>query len=357
MFTDRTFQTISLNNRSKTAIDLYAGCGAVSEGLKQGGFVVVSAVDNDPIACRTYRANHPEVRLYESSIEKVEPKTLLDDLEGRALDLLVVCAPCQPFSSQNRSKDKDPRARLIFESIRFAAVLNPKVIFFENVPGLATPRFRHILDRLRKELRKVGYTLGKPHTIDAADYQVPQRRVRCVMFASHAVKRFPSIPAPLSPAGNRVTVREAIGNFPRLKSGEADPNDPMHFARRHSSLALRRLSYIPKNGGDRFSLPDNLVLPCHRHHRGHPDVYGRMRWEDISPTLTTGCTDITRGRFGHPEDDRAITLREAATLQTFPRTYQFIGNSSRIATQIGNAVPVKLVEALCLEISKHLEKT
>lgn len=351
----RTDPSTSSNSRPRTAIDLYAGCGAVSEGLKRGGFVVVSAVDNDPIACRTYRANHPEIRLYESSIEKVEPTSLLEDLAGRELDLLVVCAPCQPFSSQNRNKGKDPRAGLIFESVRFAAALRPEVVFFENVPGLTTPRFRRILDRLRKELRKVGYTLGKPHRIDAADYRVPQRRVRCVMFASRAEEKLPLIPEPLSAHGNRVTVREAIGNIRRLKSGEADPSDHMHFARKHSNLALKRLSHIPRNGGDRFSLPDDLILLCHRNHRGHPDVYGRMCWEDVAPTLTTGCTDITRGRFAHPEDDRAITLREAATLQTFPGTYQFIGNSSQIATQIGNAVPVRLVEALCSEISKRLE--
>src|SRR5690606_32246013 len=116
----------------------------------------------------------------------------------------------------------------------------------------------------------------------------------------------------------RITVRDAIGNLIRLKSGQRDPNDVLHVARNHRDIALKRLKYIPKNGGSRSSLPDELQLECHREHNGHKDVYGRMGWDSVAPTLTTGCTNITRGRFAHPDDDRSITVREAARLQTFP---------------------------------------
>jgi DNA (cytosine-5)-methyltransferase 1 len=156
----------------------------------------------------------------------------------------------------------------------------------------------------------------------------------------------PALPEPKTPKGQRITVEQAIGKLCPLKSGEKDPNDPLHYASKHLPLALERLKHIPKNGGSRFSLPAELELNCHKNHDGHGDVYGRMCWQDVAPTLTTGCTDVTRGRFAHPRDDRAITLREAAILQSFPRNYKFRGNKSQITAQIGNAVPVELVKAL-----------
>ena len=146
--------------------------------------------------------------------------------------------------------------------------------------------------------------------------------------------------------GIQSTVRNAIGDLKSLRSGEADPDDALHFARNHRLVTLERLKYIPRDGGSRDSLPYELQLECHKRHKGHPDVYGRMAWDAVAPTLTTGCTDLTRGRFGHPRDDRAVTLREAARLQTFPDNYRFIGNSKEIASQIGNAVPVEFIKHL-----------
>ena len=151
------------------------------------------------------------------------------------------------------------------------------------------------------------------------------------------------------------TVRDVIGTLKELKSGERDPDDALHRARTHQSIALRRLAHIPKDGGSRFSLPAELELACHHGHDGHPDVYGRMKWDDVAPTLTTGCTDVTRGRFAHPEHDRAITLREAALLQTFAVSYRFKGNASEIATQIGNAVPVSLISNLAPALHSLLQ--
>jgi len=333
-------------NKNITAIDLFCGCGGVTEGLKRQGFKVVAAVDYDPVACRTYRANHREVKLIEKDIRAVDPPMLLNDLlNGRFLDLLVVCAPCQPFSNQNRKKGNDDRVELVLETIRFAAVLQPKIIMFENVPGLTSPRFSAILKELKRGLNEEGYMAGAPITVDVADYCVPQRRLRCIMFAARNHPP-PEFPKPVTPPGRRITVRDVIDNLRRLQSAQADPEDKLHFARDHRSIALKRMSYIPKNGGGRFSLPDYLVLDCHKEHKGYPDVYGRMSWNDVAPTLTTGCTDITRGRFIHPEDDRAITLREASRLQSFPDSYHFEGSAKDIAIQIGNAVPVKFIEVI-----------
>jgi len=329
-----------------TAIDLFSGCGAVTEALKRRHFRVVGAVDNDPIACRTYRKNHPAVHLYEKDIRRVSPAAIRTELlEGRDLDLLVVCAPCQPFSSQGRRDRTDRRARLIFSAVRFASVLRPKVILFENVPGLASERFSKVLDELRRRLNKADYRMGDPETADAADYGVPQRRQRCILIATRDGEP-PRLPPPTTPSGKQKTVRSAIRDLPRLRSGQQDADDALHFSRAHDPITLSRLSHIPKDGGGRFSLPKKLVLECHKDYSGHPDVYGRMFWDRVAPTLTTGCTDVTRGRFAHPSQNRAITLREAARLQTFHDSYEFEGTFSDIATQIGNAVPVRLIEEI-----------
>lgn len=339
-----------LEKRSKlrkscfTAVDLYCGCGGITQGLKRSCFKVVAAVDNDPVACETYKANHPNVILYRDDIRMIDPLELQNRaLQDKDLDLLVVCAPCQPFSSQNRlRKSNDHRYYLILESIRFAKVLKPKIIFFENVPGLG--KHKQILFTLKDGLSGLGYSLTEPKLLDAADYAVPQRRLRCILIATLA-SHLPELPPAQTPEGRRKTVRHAIYSLPRLKSGEIDAHDPLHQARNHKPIALERLQHIPKNGGSRASLPPELVLKCHRNHDGHCDVYGRMHWDRVSPTLTTGCTDFSRGRFAHPEDDRAITLREAALLQSFPRNYKFVGNRGQIERQIGNAVPVNLARA------------
>ncbi len=338
-----------------TAVDLFCGCGAVTQGLKNRGFEIIAAVDNDPIACDTYRKNHPEVNLYEQDIAGIQPESIKKKLGKRELDLLVVCAPCQPFSNLNRKKKLDDRHSLILQSIRFADHLRPEVILFENVPGLASKKHSNIKDTLLEQLKEIGYKTDEPKQLDAADYGVPQRRIRWILLAVKG-DIIPSVPKAVTPEGKRISVRQAIGMLKSLKSGQKDSSDSLHHARSHSKINLERLKYIPKDGGSRFSLPERLVLKCHKNYSGHPDVYGRMSWDGIAPTLTTGCTDFTKGRFVHPESDRAITLREAALLQTFPMNYHFCGNSSNIANQIGNAVPVRLVEELASMLKKNLKR-
>lgn len=338
------------NNRNEAvlrAVDLFCGSGAVTEALRHNGFSVAAAVDNDAVACRTYRANHPNVRLVEDDIEQIEPHNHPAFAHLGTIDLLVVCAPCQPFSSQNRKRAAtDARAGLLLHSVKFARFLKPRCILFENVPGLASPGNKAVFEGLRDGLRDAGYVLSDPRRMDASALGVPQRRVRCVMVGTPdgvSAKSFKAAEV----ARTSMTVRNAIEDLPALGNGDADPDDALHTARVHSDLVLRRLKHIPHDGGSRSSLPAALELKCHKgRSTSFSDVYGRMRWDGVAPTLTTGCTDLTRGRFVHPSQDRAITLREAALLQTFPRSYRFEGNRTQIAKQIGNAVPVRMVEAL-----------
>lgn len=338
-----------------TVVDLFSGCGTVTAGLKKRHFRVVAAVDIDPVACQTYRRNHKTTYLIQEDIRNVDPETIRRKALGPLpLDMLVVCAPCQPFSNQNRYKNSgDSRKELILESVRFVKALRPRLIMFENVPGLAGESFAGILVKLVARLSALGYVCGKPTKINAADYGVPQRRHRCILFATCGQEP-PKLPAATTPQGSRSTVAEALKGLRQLATGQADESDSLHFSRNHNAIALQRLAHIPKNGGSRLSLPPHLVLDCHKGQKGYPDVYGRMRWTDIAPTLTTGCTDVTRGRFAHPEEDRAITLREAARLQTFPDHYSFAGNAGEIATQIGNAVPMKMIEIIAPVIRRAL---
>lgn len=346
---DRDFVT----KRRLTAIDLFSGSGAVTEGLKQQHFEVLAAVDFDPICCQTYRVNHREVSLFEGDIRELNPSTVRTDIsfEG-AIDLLVVCAPCQPFSTQNRKRGvSDPRADLVLQSVKFVKEFSPSLIFFENVPGIAS---NGPITQLRADLAGIGYCLGDPIVIDAAACGVPQRRERCIMVASRERGRIDRFYSTIK-KHPRKTVSDAIGYLMPLKSGERDPSDPLHFSRSHHSITLERLRFIPKDGGSRSSLPLHLQLKCHENRDGDfPDVYGRMKWNSVAPTLTTGCTDLTKGRFVHPRDDRAISLREAALLQSFPLSYTFCGNSGQIARQIGNAVPVDMIKALSVPFRQAL---
>lgn len=333
-----------------TAVDLFCGSGAVTAALRSQGYRVLVAVDNDPVACKTYKLNHYRTRVVCDDIICVDPETHPKFARIGKVDLLLVCAPCQPFSSQNRThKDvlaADMRSTLLLQSVKFAKALNPNVLVFENVSGLAAPHNSVLLQQLKAELAAEGYKLSEPRRIDAADLGVPQRRVRCVMIAARSEEALAQFEQ-AALARSRTTVRQAIGHLPPLESGEHSENDALHFARNHQNIVLERLSYIPKNGGSRSDLPKRLELTCHEGRTtSFSDVYGRMRWDDVAPTLTTGCTDVTRGRYAHPDQDRAITLREAALLQTFPANYRFHGNAAQVARQIGNAVPVRMLEAL-----------
>lgn len=322
-------------------------------GLKKAGFKVIGAVDFNRQACLTYRKNHPNVHLIERDIRYVSPDEF-DNYTSRRLDLLAICAPCQPFSNQNRKKRTDDiRIDLLSESLPFVAHFLPRIVFIENVPGLEA---NGVFSNFVAELKSLGYDVSMPIRVNAAELGVPQRRARVVVIATTDV--------PLSRAiqvrkKRPRTVRQTIGDLPPPPIGKpAATDDPLHFARKHSDLNIRRLLHIPVDGGGRESLPIALQLACHKGKKStsFSDTYGRMKWGDVSPTLTTGCTDITRGRFAHPEQHRAITLREAARLQSFPDSYQFLGNSGEIATQIGNAVPPRMMTTIASGLYKILSE-
>jgi DNA (cytosine-5)-methyltransferase 1 len=328
----------------KTAIDLYCGSGAVTAGMKLAGFQVVGAIDIDPIACATYRANHPEVNLIEEDIKTISPKRFSNVFSG-SLDLLAVCAPCQPFSNRNRHKSaKDQRAKLVLEALLFVEELEPRLVFFENVPGLGR---QPVFKELASKLISLGYHLAPLKKIDAADMGVPQRRQRMILLGAKDSKTLKQ--ASKIKFAKRQTVFDRIGNLPSPPVGVQNiKNDVLHYSRRHSAITMKRLQHISHDGGSRDELPEKLQLKCHQGLRKNsfPDSYGRLKWRDVSPTLTTGCTDLTKGRYAHPEEDRAITLREAARLQSFPDEYLFVGNASQIAAQIGNAVPPEMMHGI-----------
>jgi len=355
-----------MRDRAPTMIDLFSGCGGVTAGFKARGFKVLAAVESDPVIARTYRLNHPEVVLYEEDIRNVSPDEMMRrcELGYGHLTVLSVCAPCQPFSRQNRLRNADERASLVLESVRFVEILHPLFLFVENVPGLG--QNSDILGKLIGDLEILGYRMSNPTVVDAVNYGVPQFRKRFILLGTSLDigLRMPESTHASPEESVRLkkkewlTVRDAFVGIENLRSGEESKTDPLHKARKHKPLSLERLRHIPHNGGSRDGLPFELQLACHKNGKnvGYHDVYGRMDFNRPSNTLTTGCTNFTKGRFAHPTSDRAITPREAARLQTFPDSYQFYGSYEQISAQIGNAVPVKLAEVFAHYFFELLEQ-
>ena len=258
--------------------------------------------------------------------------------------LLAGCAPCPAFSKHRHGRGLKERSdgTLLLEFGRLVRALRPRAVLMENVPGVASVPGFSSLRRFLETLRDCGYEPGHG-VLNARDFGVPQYRRRYVLLA---VREAP-IPLPSPALSGECTVRDAIGHFPKLEAGEAHPLIPNHRAAGLSPLNLKRIRATPSDGGDRRDWPRRLALSCHqRPGVGFSDVYGRMWWDRAAPTLTCQCASLGSGRFGHPEQHRAISLREAAALQSFPDDYEFFGTANRVARWIGNAVPVSLAEAL-----------
>jgi DNA (cytosine-5)-methyltransferase 1 len=318
-----------------TAIDLFSGCGGLTQGLKQAGFKVLCAVEIDKKARETYQLNHPEIPLAGEDIRAVSDKNILKigKLVRGELDLLAGCPPCQGFSSiRRKNKPKavtDQRNDLIDEFARLTIALLPKLVMLENVPGLIEyKKFKSFV----RELKVAGYTVSY-QVLDVADYGVPQRRKRLILSANRLGEAV--IAAPIDSC---ISVRSAISHL--AKAGSS--GDALHDALSQRSLRVQALiAAIPKDGGSRSSLPKSMQLPCHQKTSGFGDVYGRMRWGDPSPTITGGCGSPSKGRFLHPQENRGITLREASILQGFPEQYKFDLRHGKdaISLMIGNALP------------------
>lgn len=335
-----------------TAIDLFSGCGGLTLGLKQAGFRVIGAVELDPFVADVYHQNHPRTYVWKSDIRVLSPKSMLGKLKLGAgdLDLLAGCPPCQGFSTlrtRNGAKqNRDHRNDLAREVIRFVREMRPKAVMLENVPGLAGRR--PFMD-LCGGLRRVGYKINWG-VKEASRFGVPQRRRRLILLAGLGFE------IPFAPETRKLmTVRDAIGWIPKAgKSG-----DPLHdLPENHSPRILKFIKDIPKDGGDRLSLPRWRQLACHKRCDGFKDIYGRMAWNDVSPTITGGCFNPSKGRFLHPEENRAITLREASLLQTFPPNYRFPEKASKqvAALMIGNAFPPRFIRPHAAQIIRCLKK-
>jgi site-specific DNA-cytosine methylase len=326
-----------------TAVDLFAGAGGTTQGLKEAGYRVLAAVENDPDAVTTYDANHPEVSLVDRDIRRVQAPALARRLGGGRLGVLTACPPCQGFSTLGTGDTDDPRNDLVMTVARFARHLRPWAIVVENVPGLSPDRrLRTLLETLERD-----YVVAK-YLVDAAEFGVPQHRRRVIVVAVDQALRvsFPERLTDLLPAAFDRTLRTAWSALAAAVD-LTEENDPAHRARTPSPIVLRRIKAAPRGGG-RADLPPELRLACHKR-LGRSDatsIYGRIDPDRPSPTMTTRCTTPSCGRFIHPYEDRGLTLREAALLQSFPLTYRFTGSHQSIERQIGNAVPVRLSAAL-----------
>ena len=332
-------------------IDLFCGVGGLTHGFYKEGFEVIAGIDSDE-SCKYAFEKNNKCRFINKPIEKVSSKELLKLYPKDAIKILIGCAPCQPFSTYNLKKKRDEKWGLLYEFSRLITEVNPEIVSMENVPQLVREQvFQEFVDKLKSDNYFVSYKV-----VNAADYGVPQTRKRIVLLASKLGK-IEIIPRTQK---KPKTVKQAIGTIEKIKDGEISTKDMLHRARKLSELNKKRIRATPL-GGSWLDWDESIILKCHKKKTGKSfgSVYGRMKWDAPSPTLTTQCIGFGNGRFGHPEQDRAISLREAAILQSFPKNYKFIDPQGRymmakLAKHIGNAVPVKLGQAIAKTVKAHI---
>jgi len=338
------------------AIDLFCGLGGLSYGLTAGGVRVLTGIDIDPECQFPYQSNN-EGSFLKRDVRELTSADLCEIWQGAKYTLLAGCAPCQPFSNysrKGRNGRNDAKWELVSHFGRLAAEAKPDFVTMENVPQLLEHGiFRDFLQKLD------GYFIWYK-VVQCAEYGVPQTRKRLVLIASRLGPI--NLDPPILTTSATATVRKAIFHLRPLAAGEADPADALHSAPSLSELNLKRIK-ASTSGGTWRDWNEDLIATCHRKSSGetYPSVYGRMEWDAPSPTITTQCFGYGNGRFGHPEQDRAISLREAAILQTFPSCYQFLpaGKKARFSVLgrlIGNAVPVKIGEVVATSLFRHLDE-
>lgn len=311
-------------------------------------------LDLEPEASATYRKNFPDAAFLERDICTVKPAEVERAIgEGVGPLLVSACAPCQPFSTFASQRKVDDRRSLLLRLLPILEVLKPDYVLVENVPGLKAPSPAGTFNRFAKALKTNGYDVSTA-VVDCRSYGVPQRRRRLVVLASRHGPL--AVPGPTHGDGDGLTpfstVRDWISHLPAIRSGETHPSVENHQASALTDLNLRRIRATPE-GGNRDDWPEELRLECHRNHSGHSDVYGRLRWDGQAPVLTTKCTSLSNGRFGHPSQDRPISVREAAALQTFPEDFIFTGGIKSATRQVGNAVPVLLSQVVGQAVVDH----
>lgn len=341
------------------AVDLFCGVGGLTYGIKKAGITVAAGIDIDSTCRYAYEENNDSVFI-NKGIEEIKKEEIESYYPEGCIKILMGCAPCQPFSTYSmryiKEGPKDEKWKLLYYFSGLVQEIHPDIISMENVPQLVK---KEVFNDFIKNLEKLEYHINWK-IVNCADYGVPQSRSRLVLLAS----KFGDINliAPLYNEGNYITVKEAIGNLPELKDGEVCRSDALHRASKLSELNKKRIrTSVP--GGTWKDWEQSLQLSCHKKStgQGYRAVYGRMEWEKPSPTITTQFYGYGNGRFGHPEQDRAISMREGAILQSFPADYRFVDDdcpqtNRQIGVHIGNAVPVKLGEAIGKSILDHLEK-
>ena len=338
-----------------SAIDLFCGVGGLTRGLEKAGIDVRLGVDIDSQCEFPYIANNRAEFLLQSvaDLNSAELKKMVADAPFK---LLAGCAPCQPFSTyQQKLGPTDGRWNLLSHFGQLACEMKPDLVTMENVPNLEKQSiFAEFVETLENSGFHVSYQV-----VNCADYGVPQQRNRLVLLASRLGPI--ELRAPTHSKKHK-TVREAIESLPPLDAGEACDADPLHQAAQLSDLNLKRIK-ASKPGGTWRDWNKALVAECHKRSTGktYPSVYGRMVWDEPAPTMTTQFFGFGNGRFGHPEQNRAISLREGAILQSFPKGYKFVEKKEpvyckTIGRLIGNAVPVKLGEAIGKSIVRHVEE-
>lgn len=343
-------------------VDFFCGCGGTSKGLENAGMEIALGLDNDSDAASTYRLNFPQAAFIEKDINSVTFAEVERHLKLKTKDSLVFCgcAPCQPFSKINTVKPtSDDRKHLLSRFGEFVEHFLPDYVLVENVPGLqifdvSKGPFKDFVELLER----LGYSGSRRRfeVVQCQFYGVPQCRRRLVLLATRHGDVAPWPVKTHGPGGTICdalpTVWEMIGHLPPIRAGEKSEVISDHQAMELSPLNLRRIQATPPEKG-RETWPPELQLACHRGHTGHTDVYGRMRKHAPAAALTTRCISLSNGRFGHPEQDRAISIREAALLQTFPIDFLFCGSLGAKARQIGNAVPVALAAQLGKAVVTH----
>ena len=345
-----------------TCVDGFSGAGGLSLGLSKAGLDVIFGFDNDPLSIETQATNrryidHPVAVTDIKEFSK--PGSFLKKLELKKGELFLLAGgpPCQGFSVQRIGVDTDKRNDLVLAYARLIEDVGPHFFLMENVPGLLGVRGKPILDAFLSKIKKAGY---HPYIkiLNAEDYGVPQRRKRVFVVGvrDDIHKGEFTFPAPTTPHEARMTVANVIADLPEPPAdGDDHPRIVHHRRDILSPINLARIRALKPGQGMEF-LPTKLLADCHKRGAdkiGHRNVYGRMAWNDVAPTITARFDSFTRGKFGHPKQDRSITLREGALLQTFPKDFKFAGTKVDIARQIGNAVPPKLAEVVGKQILKY----
>jgi len=338
---------------STAVVDLFCGAGGLAYGLKQAGLNVAAGIDLDP-SCKYPLETNTGAKFECRDVTDVSPEDLQQWFNGAPVRVLAGCAPCQPFSTYSQSrKSVDNRWTLLREFKRLALATLPEIVTMENVRGLAK---QDIWEEFTSALKSAGYHVYW-REVDCTSFDIPQSRRRLVLLASLLGPIALNAPEKCS----NIFVRHAIEDLPPIRAGEASADDPLHTSASLSPLNLRRVK-MSKAGGTWRDWPKSLRAKCHIRKTGktYPAVYGRMEWDKPAPTMTTQCYGFGNGRFGHPSQDRAISLREAALLQSFPPNYAFLEEGEvavfeRLGRLIGNAVPPKLGEAIGHSICAHLK--